>query len=99
MIDDFFQKQPLSPSFSLFKGRVPFFFRCLFYTSILGFIAGSVLGYLHIKGWVKNAEEGLVLYGMTFGIGAVLSIAFVFYQSRQHQLKTEKIRRPNRPHS
>jgi hypothetical protein len=99
MIDDFFQKQPLLSSFILFKGRGAFFFRCLFYTSILGFIAGSVLGYLHIKGWVKNAEGGLALYCMTFGMGALLSTAVVFYQSRRHQLKTEKIQRPRRSHS
>lgn len=99
MIDDFFQKQPSVQLFSIPKGKWPFFFRCLFYTSIVGFIVGSVLGYLHIKGWVKNAEGGLVLYGMTFGIGAILSTAFVFYQSRQNQLKTEKIRKPRMPHS
>lgn len=92
MIDDFFQKQPCASSRHTPKFISGFLFRCLFYTSIAGFISGSTFGYLHIKGWVPNAEEGLILYGITFGIGAILSTSFVLYQARQKQLKAEKIR-------
>lgn len=91
MIDDFFQKQ-LSHSSSTFKMGGKHFFRILFYTSVIGFILGLAFGYLHIKGWVPNAEEGMVLYAITIGMAALLSTSFVLYQVRQNQLKTEKIK-------
>lgn len=98
MIDDFSQKQPSVSLESIPKSKWHFLFRCLFYTSIAGFISGSTFGYLHIKGWMPNAEEGLILYGITFGLGAILSTFFVFYQARQGRLKAEKIRRLKVPH-
>ena len=95
MIDDFFQKKSTSsPATSIPKLWGSFLFRSLFYTSILGFIAGLIFGYLHIKGWISNADKGLILYAVTFGIGALLSTAFVLYQSRLNQRKTEKVKLP-----
>lgn len=95
MIDDFFQKNSHpSPSKGIAKLRGSFLFRSLFYTSILGFTTGLIFGYLHIRGWISNADNGLILYAVTFGIGALLSTSFVLYQSRQNQRKTEKIRLP-----
>lgn len=94
MIDEFFQKSISSPPTRSAKPRMPFLFRSLFYTSILGFIAGLIFGYLHMKGWIPNAEKGLIMYAVTFGIGALLSTSFVLYQSRQNQRKVEKIKLP-----
>jgi hypothetical protein len=95
MIDDFFQrKSPPSPSKDPPNLWGSFLFRSLFYTSFLGFIVGLVFGYLHMKGWIPSADKGLVLYAVTFGIGALLSTAFVFYQSRQNQRKVERIKLP-----
>jgi hypothetical protein len=93
MTDDFFEEQPTVPTASLLRRKGAFLFRCLFYTSIAGFISGSAFGYFHIKGWAPNAEKNLILYAITFGIGAILSTAFVLYQDRKNQLKPEKIRR------
>ena len=90
MIDDFFQKQ-LSHS-STSKMGWKHLFRILFYTSFVGFILGFAFGYLHIKGWVPNAEEGMVLYAITIGIAALLSTSFVLYQVRHNRLKVEKIK-------
>ncbi len=95
MIDDFFQKKSTSSP----TARIPnpwssFLFRSLFYTSILGFIAGLIFGYLHMRGWIPNAEKGLIMYAVTFGIGALLSTSFILYQSRQNQRKAEKIKLP-----
>jgi hypothetical protein len=98
MIDDFFQQQPYVSAQPIPKSKWRYLFRCLFYTSIAGFISGSTFGYLHIKGWMPDAEEGLILYGVTFGMGAILSTFFVFYQARQGRLKSEKIRRFKVPH-
>lgn len=95
MIDDFFQKKSTpadSSGFSTIWGS--FFFRSLFFTSILGFISGLTFGFLHMKGWVSNADKGLILYGVTFGIGALLSTSFVLYQTRQNQRKAEKVKLP-----
>lgn len=97
MIHDFFQTCLKIPA--AFKDRWPFLFRCLFYTSMAGFISGCALGYLHVKGWVSHAEDGLILYAATFGIGAVLSTSFVLYQVRQNQLKAERVKKPGRPGS
>ena len=95
MIDDFFQKKsPHSSSTGISKFWSSLLFRSLFYTSILGFITGLVFGYLHMRGWVPNANEGLMLYAVTFGIGALLSTAFVTYQSRLNQRKLEKVKLP-----
>jgi hypothetical protein len=96
MIDNFFQKKsPDSPSL---RGTPTlwgsFLFRSLFYTSFLGFIMGLAFGYLHIKGWISNADKGLILYAVAFGIGALLSASFVLYQSRQNQRKVERIKLP-----
>lgn len=92
MIDDFFQKTP-SASYALSKkNKRTIIFRGLFYTSLIGFLSGLVFGYLYIRGWVPNAENGLILYGITFGIGACLSTSFVLYQSKLNQLKSEKIK-------
>jgi hypothetical protein len=95
MIDEFFQKNhppsPLKGSPNLWDS---FLFRSLFYTSIIGFISGLFFGYLHIRGWIPNADKGLILYGVTFGIGALLSTSFVLYQCRQNQRKVERIKLP-----
>jgi hypothetical protein len=90
MIDDFFQQKPADSDGSKF-GWI-FLFRCLFYTSIVGFVSGSAFGYLHMRGWVPNADDGLLLYSITFAIGAILSTCFVFYQVRQNRLKAKKIK-------
>jgi hypothetical protein len=95
MIDDFFQKKsPLSPLKGIPNFWSSFLFRSLFYTSVLGFIMGLGFGYLHIKGWISNADKGLILYTVAFGIGAVLSTSFVLYQSRLYQRKVERIKSP-----
>ena len=95
MIDDFFQRKSTpSPSRGTSKPWGSFLFRSLFYTSILGFLAGLIFGYLHMRGWISNADKGLILYAVTFGIGALLSTSFVIYQSRLNQRKTEKIKLP-----
>ena len=96
MTDDFFQQLPHnSPSQESTSGW-SFLFRCLFYTSLSGFVIGAIFGYLHIKGWGPNAEEGLILYGVALCIGTILSTCFVLYQVRQNSLKTEKIRTSSR---
>jgi hypothetical protein len=92
MTDDFFQQQPHESSPRNSKTWWNFITRTLFYTSLVGFILGAAFGYLHIKGWLKNAEEGLVLYAITFGGGAFVSASFVLYQARQGQLKMQKIK-------
>lgn len=93
MIDDFFQKKsPTSTGIS--KLRNSFLFRGLFYTSILGFVTGLAFGYLHMRGWLSTADEGLILYGATLGIGALLSACFVLYQSRQNKQKPAKVKLP-----
>ncbi len=93
MIDDFFQKKSSpSPSKDIPNLSDSFLFRSLFYTSILGFIAGLIFGYLHMRGWIPNAEKGLIMYAVTFGIGALLSTSFILYQSRQNQRKADKIK-------
>jgi hypothetical protein len=93
MIDDFFQKKsPSSPVAGIPNLGRALLFRILFYTSLAGFVSGSIFGYLHMKGWIPKAEEGLILYAATFVIGAILSSSFVLYQSRQSQLKTKKIK-------
>lgn len=95
MIDDFFQKKsPPSPSKGIPNFWNSFLFRSLFYTSLLGFFSGLIFGYLHIKGWIPDADKGLILYAVTFGIGAVLSTSFVLYQSQQNQRKVERIKLP-----
>lgn len=94
MIDDFFQKKSPSASSGFSTIWKSFFFRSLFFTSIFGFISGLTFGFLHMKGWVSNANKGLVLYCVTFGIGALLSTSFVLYQTRQNQRKTEKVKLP-----
>jgi hypothetical protein len=91
MIDDFFQKQ-LSHASSPTKNWGNVIFRIFFYTSLGGFILGVTCGYLHIKGWVPNAETGMVLYAITIGIAALLSTSFVLYQVRQNRLKAEKVK-------
>jgi hypothetical protein len=91
MIDDFFQKTPSASSPSS-KGKPTLLFRGLFYTSLAGFFSGLLFGYLYMRGWVPNAENGLILYAVTFGIGAVLSTSFVLYQSKLNQLKSGKIK-------
>lgn len=73
------------------KSKFHIFFRVLFYTSILGFIGGLTFGYLHIKGYVSNAEEGMILYGITLGIAALLSTSFVVHQVRQNRMKADVI--------
>ena len=93
MIDDFFQRKSTpSPSKGIPNFWNSFLFRSLFYTSILGFLAGLIFGYLHMRGWISNADKGLILYAVTFGIGAVLSTSFVLYQSRLNQRKAERIK-------
>lgn len=94
MIDDFFQKNSPLSSKGVSKLWDSFVFRSLFYTSIFGFISGLAFGYLHMGGWIPNADKGLILYGVTFGIGALLSTSFVVYQSRQNQRKVERIKLP-----
>ena len=91
MIDDFFQKQP-PHSTGGSKTKWSYLFRCLFYTSLVGFIAGSAFGYSHMRGWITDAEEGLLLYGIAFAIGALLSTGFVLYQVHQNRIKAEKIK-------
>jgi len=93
MIDDFFQKKSSSAR-GISRLRNSFLFRGLFYTSIVGFITGLVFGYLHMTGWLSTADEGLILYGVTFGIGALLSACFVLYQSRQNKQKPAKVKLP-----
>lgn len=95
MIDDFFQKKP--PAASAHTPNTPkrerhFLFCSLLYTSLAGFVAGSVFGYLHLTGWIPNADEGLILYGVTFSVGAILSTSFALYQSRLNRLKAQKIK-------
>ncbi len=95
MIDDLFQKKSIpSPAAGASKLWGSFLFRSMFYTSILGFFSGLIFGYLHMKGWVSSADKGLILYAVTFGIGALLSTSFVLYQSRLNQRKAERIKLP-----
>jgi FtsH-binding integral membrane protein len=74
------------------KSKLHSLFRILFYTSLLGFIGGITFGYLHMKGVVPSAEDGMILYGITLGIGAILSTLFVLYQIRQNRINAEVIR-------
>lgn len=94
MIDDFFQKQ-LSHSSTPSKNLGNVVFRIFFYTSLGGFILGLTCGYLHIKGWVPNAEAGMVIYAITIGIAALLSTSFVLYQARQNRMKAQKVKVKN----
>jgi hypothetical protein len=73
-------------------------FRILFYTSLVGFICGVGFGYLHMRGWLADAEEGMILYASTLGVAGVLSTSLVLYQVRQNRLKAEiiKLKRQDR---
>lgn len=66
--------------------------QCVLYTSISGFIAGIAFGYLHLIGWIPNAEEGLFLYAITIGIIAIISLSVGYYQFRQSQDQMVKVR-------
>lgn len=72
--------------------------RIVFYTSLVGFISGVSLGYLHLQGWVPDAEQSLLIYALTFAIGAILCTSFVLYQVKQNRLKAEVIKITKRKH-
>jgi len=92
MVDDFFQQKPKHSFQSTSLKKRSVLFHSLFYTSFAGFILGSLLGYLHIKGWIASAEGGLILYAITLGITAILSSSFVLYQVRQNQRQPAKVK-------
>lgn len=65
------------------------FLRIIFYTSLVGFISGVTLGYLHLQGWVSDTEQSMLIYAMTLCIAVILCTSFVLYQVKQNRLKEE----------